>query len=127
MNEKCYDRPAFAMYASFPFKDFLSFISMKNMLVNRHRLAGYLKDSDMNESVTSSKSAALALFTWYSSTKPSRILGALFDLNMFYTKRLPTRLTTDNTIFSQMYCVSGFETDISVDIEGMEIYVGVSL
>jgi hypothetical protein len=124
-KKKCYDNPQFVFSVNFTLNDFMSFLSLKTMHVDRSRLAGSPKDNDtsLNESVVSNnKSSSLALFTWLSSTKPTRVYGALFDLNMYYFKRTPTRLNPDDTELRQIPFCSGFQTDDSVDIKNMEIF-----
>uniref|UniRef100_A0A914YT43 ELYS beta-propeller domain-containing protein n=1 Tax=Panagrolaimus superbus TaxID=310955 RepID=A0A914YT43_9BILA len=124
-KRKCYDNPQFVFSINFTLTDFMSFLSLKTMHVDRSRLAGSPKDNDasINESIVSNnKSSSLALFTWLSSTKPTRVYGALFDLNMYYFKRTPSRITPDDTELRQIPFCSGFQTNDSVDIKNMEIF-----
>uniref|UniRef100_A0AC35FQ12 ELYS beta-propeller domain-containing protein n=1 Tax=Panagrolaimus sp. PS1159 TaxID=55785 RepID=A0AC35FQ12_9BILA len=123
-RNKCYDNPQFVFGVNFTLTDFMSFLSLKTIHVDRSRLAGSPKDNDtsFNESTISiNKSSSLALFTWLSSTIPTRVYGALFDLNMYYFKQTPTRLYHDGTDLRQIPFCSGFQTDDSVDIKNMDI------
>ena len=126
MKNKNYDNPQFSFSVNFVLNDYTSFISLKTMLVDRTRLAGSPKEADSsgNESiVANTKSSSLALFTWLSASKPTRIIGALFDLNMYYFKRCPSRLSPDDTELRQIACCAGFQSNDSVDVKSMQIFV----
>lgn len=123
-----YDNPNLFFGLSFPLKDCIQFINVRTIAVEKTKLAASSRvslDASQDDSIIgNSKSLSLSLYTWYgqpNENEPIRIYGALFDLNMYYTKRVPNAMNPDSSYFRQIPFVSGFVSDDTIDLKKVEV------
>ncbi|KAH7717373.1 MEL-28 protein, partial [Aphelenchoides avenae] len=111
-----YKSPAFTPQLKWQPDRCTKLICMKTVYQDRRKRSD--EEASNEDSIKSSAllerayDTSLMLIVWLEVTKKNtRLHGSLFDLNAFYYKRFPTRVTVDNTIAKQLHFFSRFSSD----------------
>ena len=123
-----FDNPTLFFGLTFHLKDCVQFMNVRTMAIDRAKLAASSREaidySQDDSAIFGQKSLSVSLYTWYgqpSEDHPMRVYGALFDLNMYYTKRIPNSMNPDSSCFRQIPYIAGFVSDDTVDLKQIEI------